>query len=61
MSAFAADVSAALFADTDTEFASPESEPLAAAFQAGRTCTQEAYFNGDCSDQLSMLLWESSE
>lgn len=61
VAALAADVSAALFAETDVDAPLMESEPLATAFEAGRTCTQERYFDGECNDQLSVLLLEASD
>ncbi len=64
VSAFAADVSAALFAGADAgDFPHIESAPpdLGAALEAGRACTEDRYFNGECNDQLSMLLVEASD
>ncbi|MGD0946019.1 MAG: hypothetical protein ABSA52_01205 [Candidatus Binatia bacterium] len=64
VSAFAADVSLALFASADaSDFPQIESAPsdLGAALEAGWACTQDGYFNGECNDQLSMLLFEESD
>jgi hypothetical protein len=64
VSAFAADVSLALFASADAgDFPQIESAPsdLGAALEAGWACTQDRYFNGECNDQLSMLLFEESD
>jgi hypothetical protein len=61
VTAFADDVSAALFATTDAD-ATPrlaEDAPyLEAALEAGRPCTQARFLSGDCNDQLSALLIE---
>ncbi|HEX7406792.1 MAG TPA: hypothetical protein VF515_03970 [Candidatus Binatia bacterium] len=64
VSGFAADVSAALFASADAgDFPQVESEPadLGVALEAGWACTQDRYFNGECNDQLSVLLFEASD
>jgi len=62
VSAFAADVSAALFAGADAgDILQVDSETsyLGAALEAGVACTQERYFSGECNDQLSALFLES--
>ncbi len=62
VSAFAADVSAALFASPGAGDILPadfETSYLDAALEAGVACTQERYFNGECADQLSALFLES--
>jgi hypothetical protein len=64
VSGFAADVSAALFASADAgDFSQVEAEPadLGVALEVGWACTQERYFNGECNDQLSVLLVEASD
>jgi hypothetical protein len=64
VSGFAADVSAALFAGADAgDFPQIESGPadLRVALEAGWACTQDRYFNGECNDQLSVLLVEASD
>jgi len=63
VSAFAADVSAAVFADNDATttvaLASNDAPYLQAALDAGSPCTGDRYFDGECDDQLSALLLES--
>ena len=63
VSAFAADVSAALFANGDAAttvaLATNDAPYLQAALDAGALCTRDRYFNGECDDQLSALLYES--
>ena len=63
VSAFAADVSAALFADgapgTSVEVAMNDTADLQAALDTGSLCTRDRYLNGECDDQLSALLYES--
>ena len=62
VAAFAADVSAALFADgapTLTVALAPnDASYLQAALDAG-PCTRDKYLTGECDDQLSALLFES--
>jgi hypothetical protein len=63
VSAFAADVSAALFANnspttTTTALVTNDAPYLQAALDAGSPCTRDRYFNGECDDQLSALLFE---
>ncbi|HVO26614.1 MAG TPA: hypothetical protein VMW56_23635 [Candidatus Margulisiibacteriota bacterium] len=61
VAAFAADVSAALFADSaptaTVALATGDASYLQAALDAG-PCTRDRYFNGECDDQLSALLFE---
>ncbi len=62
VSAFAADVSAALFANNDAAaavLAANDAPYLQAALDAGSPCTRDQYFNGECDDQLSALIMES--
>jgi hypothetical protein len=63
VSAFAADVSAALFANNDARttvaLASNDAPYLQAALDAGSPCTRDRYLNGECDDQLSALILES--
>lgn len=63
VSAFAADVSAALFANDDPStmvaLAPSDAPYLQAALDAGSPCTRDRYFNGECDDQLSALILES--
>jgi hypothetical protein len=62
VSAFAADVSAALFANNDATtvaVASNDAPYLQAALDVGSLCTRDRYFNGECDDQLSALIFES--
>jgi len=63
VSAFAADVSAALFANNDATtavaLATTDAPYLQAALDAGAPCTRERYFNGECDDQLSALILDS--
>jgi len=58
--AFAADVSAALFASgDDAGSASVDDAPyLQAALEAGLPCTQERFFDGECEDQVFALVME---
>ena len=62
VSAFAADVSAALFADsaptTTVAFATTDAPYLQAALDVGSPCTRDRYFGGECDDQLSALILE---
>jgi len=61
VSAFAADVSAALFEDgatTPSAFTTTDAPYLQAALNAGSPCTRDRYFSGECDDQLSALLFE---
>jgi hypothetical protein len=61
VTAFADDVSTALFATTDADAAprfSEEAPYLEAALEAGWPCTQARFLTGDCNDQLSALLIE---
>lgn len=61
VSVFAADVSAALFADsapTSVSFTTTDAPYLQAALDAGSPCTRDRYFSGECDDQLSALLFE---
>ena len=60
VSAFADDVSAALFASNDTSslqgaFAVPY---LEVALEAGLPCTQERFYDGRCDDQVAALVFE---
>ena len=60
-SAFAADLSAALFASSEVDALpqlAAETPYLEAALDAGRPCTQDGFLSGECSDQLSALLSE---
>ncbi len=61
VSAFAADVSAALFATNDAtgllQLAS-DAPDLQAALEAGWPCTQARFLNGECDDQVSALFFE---
>jgi hypothetical protein len=63
VSAFATDVSAAVFADNDATavvaLASDDAPYLLAALDAGSACTRDRYFNGECDDPLSALILES--
>lgn len=63
VAAFAADVSAALFADSTPALtvavATSDASYLQAALDAGSPCTRDRYLNGACDDQLSALLFES--
>lgn len=63
VSAFAADVSDALFANSDSTATAAlptvETSYLQAALDAGSLCTRDRYFSGECDDQLSALLFES--
>jgi hypothetical protein len=63
VSAFAADVSAALFADSESAgtaaLPTVETSYLQAALDAGSPCTREQYLDGECDEQLSALLSES--
>jgi len=63
VSAFAADVSAALFADgaptTTGALATTDAPYLQAALDSGSLCTRDRYFGGECDDQLSALILES--
>jgi hypothetical protein len=61
VTAFADDVSAALFASTEgdvTPRLAAEAPYLEAALEAGWPCTQARFLRGDCNDQLSALLIE---
>ena len=62
VSAFAADVSAALFEDsaptTTVAFTTTDAPYLQAALNVGSPCTRDGYFSGECDDQLSALLFE---
>jgi hypothetical protein len=62
VSAFAADLSAALFATSGTharrQFAE-EAPYLTAALEAGEPCTRDRFLTGECNDQLSALLMDS--
>ncbi len=57
---FAADVSAAIFAgvEEDVTPASTEAPYLRAALDVGGPCTTDAFFRGECSDQISALFLE---
>jgi len=61
--AFAADVSAALFASGDDDFSSmqlaADAPYLRAALEVGLPCTQERFLDGECDDQVSALVFES--
>jgi hypothetical protein len=61
VAAFAADVSAALFADSEptltVALATTDTSYLQAALDVG-PCTRDRYLNGGCDDQLSALLFE---
>ncbi len=62
VSAFATDVSTALFAGADSDDVAEIGEDapyLHAALEAGQPCTENAFFNGECSDQVSALLIET--
>ena len=62
VAAFAADVSAALFADstsTLTVALATSDTYLQAALDTGSPCTRDRYLTGTCDDQLSVLLFES--
>jgi len=64
MSAFADDLSAALFASADPSALLPlaaDAPYVTAALQAGQPCTQERFFTGECNDQVSALLIEASD
>jgi len=62
VSAFAADVSAALFAEsaatTTAALATTDAPYLQAALELGSPCTRDRYFGGACDDQLSALILE---
>jgi hypothetical protein len=62
VAAFAADVSAALFADSTptltVALATSDTSYLQAALDAGSPCTRDRYLNGACNDELSALLFE---
>jgi len=60
--AFAADVSAALFASGDDGSAmqiASGAPYLQAALEGGLLCTQERFFDGECDDQVAALVLES--
>jgi hypothetical protein len=60
--AFAADVSAALFAsgdDSNTVQIASDAPYLQAALEAGLPCTQDDFFNGECDDQVAAIAFES--
>jgi len=63
VSAFAADVSAAVFADSGSASTAAlptlETSYLQAALDVGTPCTRAQYFSGECYEQLSALLSES--
>ena len=65
VSAFATDVSAALFADsiptTIAALTTSDASYLQAALDAGSLCTPDRYDSGECDDQLSALLLEANE
>ena len=66
-SAFAKDLSTALFATADVTVVAPlvqeasyrEASYLVVALEAGQPCTQESFFSGECNDQLSAFAIES--
>lgn len=60
--AFAADVSAALFAsgdETGSTLSAADAPYLQAALEAGLPCTQERFFDGECEDQVFALVLQS--
>lgn len=59
--AFAADVSAAVFASDDdaTMQMASDAPYLRAALEAGLPCPQVGVFEGECDDQISALAFES--
>lgn len=62
VSQFAADVSDAVFASAadSEEFATAADAPdLGAALDAGRPCTREQILEGECNDDVSVLLFAS--
>jgi hypothetical protein len=62
VSAFAADVSEALFATDDTSDGAQiafDAPYLQAALDAGLPCTREGFANGQCNDEVSGLVFES--
>jgi len=64
VSAFADDLSAALFAGADTNTLPQlggDAPYVEAALQAGQPCTQERFFTGECNDQVSALLMDVSD
>jgi hypothetical protein len=64
VSAFAADLSAALFAPSDPDGGgqlASEAPYLEAALDAGQLCTQERFFTGECNDQVSAFVIEASD
>jgi len=60
VSAFGRDIASALFPgagiDTVAEFGS-DAPYLYAALEAGRPCSEDAFVNGECSDQVSALMF----
>ncbi|MBI1816722.1 MAG: hypothetical protein HYR72_17220 [Deltaproteobacteria bacterium] len=61
VSAFAGDLSDALFATSDASAFVPLAEEapyLEAALNAGQPCTQDQFFRGACTDQFSALMIE---
>ena len=63
VSAFADDLSDALFASADANALqwAADAPDVAAALQAGQPCTQERFFTGECNDQVSALLIDASD
>jgi hypothetical protein len=62
VSAFATDLSDALFGPSDTSAipaAAIEAPYLEAALEAGQPCTRERLLNGECNDEVSAFLSES--
>ncbi len=63
MSAFAADVSEAVFATAgagDVVQLAQETPYVRAALEADWPCTQDQFLGGECTDQLSALLFEGN-
>jgi hypothetical protein len=61
LSAFADDVSSAVFAGVGSDDAidiRADAPDLRVALADGWPCTRDAFFNGECSDQVSALLLE---
>jgi hypothetical protein len=61
LSAFADDVSSAVFAGVgfgDAVDVRADAPDLRVAMADGWPCTRDAFFNGECSDQVSALLLE---
>jgi hypothetical protein len=61
VSAFATDLSDALFGPSDTSTipaVAAEAPYVEAALEAGQPCTRERLLSGDCSDEVSAFLTE---